>query len=80
MTIDMEKHTRCSLAESIAALRINGVETEKPVITTIGAGKILEIEGPASNLQGMVAIRSDGETYAVFSEDLKERATPPVSR
>lgn len=77
MRLDLEKHVRCSLKESTVALELPSCQKpeEKPVVTKIDAGETLEIEGPARELTGMVEVNRDGHAYAVFAEDLRERAT-----
>jgi hypothetical protein len=82
MRLELEKHVRCSLKEPTVALALPPEATakEKPVVTRIEAGETLEIEGPAPQHAGMVEVNRGGQTYAVFAEDLEERATKLDSR
>ena len=77
MRLELEKHVRCSLKEPTVALALPSQAEieEKPVVTRIEAGETVEIEGPAQELAGMVEVNRGGQTYAVFAEDLQERAT-----
>lgn len=83
MRLELEKHARCSLKEPTVALALPAqaaATEEKPVVTRIEAGETLEIEGPAPEHAGMVEVNHGGHSYAVFAEDLVERATKLDSR
>jgi hypothetical protein len=77
MRPELEKHVRCSLKEPTIALELPSCEKpeKKPVVTKIEAGETLEIEGPAAEHTGMVEVNRGGHAYAIFAEDLRERAT-----
>jgi len=77
MRLELEKHVLCSLKESTVALALpsHTAAEEKPVVTRIEAGETLEIEGPAPEHAGMVEVNHGGHSYALFAEDLVERAT-----
>jgi hypothetical protein len=77
-TMKLQKHTLCSLSEPVAALDMNAAEeaTEKPVVTKLAAGQKLEIEEPEQDVHGMITVQTDGKTYAVFPQDLMQRANP----
>ena len=77
----LRKHSRCSLAEPVAALDVNALDktARNPLVTKLAAGQKLEIEEPAQDLRGMVTVQTEGKTYAVFLQDLVERANPLTS-
>lgn len=64
----LHRHCHCLLKEPTMALELPSSEsqTEKPVITQLEAGQTIEVEGPAQGLAGMVEVRRQGRTYAVF--------------
>lgn len=45
------------------------------VIVEVPAGSILELHGDAT-IAGLVAVRYNGSSYAVFPQDLQDRAEP----
>lgn len=76
--MELHKHSCCSLAEPVAALDINAGDktVRNPIVTKLAAGQKLEIEEPAQDLRGMVTVQAEGKTYAVFLQDLVQRANP----
>ncbi len=76
MALPLRRYHHCLLREAIAALELPASESQggKPVITQLEAGETIEIEGPAPGLAGMIAVRRQGRAYAVFSQDLEDRA------
>lgn len=78
ITTKLHKHARCSLSEPMPALDINAADRTagNPIVTKLAAGQKLEIEEPAQDLRGMVTVQAEGKTYAVFLEDLVQRANP----
>jgi allophanate hydrolase subunit 2 len=77
-TMKLQKHTLCALSASVAALDMNAAEktTEKPVVTKLAAGQKLEIEEPEQDVRGMITVQTGGKTYAVFPQDIMQRANP----
>ncbi len=76
MSLPLRKHDHCLLREATVALELpsSGSQREKPVITQLEAGEMIEIQGPVPGLAGMIAVRRRGHAYAIFSQDLEDRA------
>jgi hypothetical protein len=72
------KHNHYSVLRPVTALHIDPERAEKPLITQLLAGCILDIKGPAQDLSGMVAVQSEGKSYAVFPQDLEERTSSAI--
>lgn len=75
MMIEIQKHSRCSLAEPVPALEMNADDETagRPIVTKLAAGQRLEVEEPGQDLRGMVRVLAAGKTYAVFLQDLVQR-------
>jgi hypothetical protein len=74
--MELRKRKCCSLVRPIAALQLSGggARVRKAVVAKIEAGEIFEIEGPAPELDGMIKVTQQGKSYAVFAQDLQDRA------
>jgi hypothetical protein len=76
MFIGIQKNSRCSLSEPVPALELDAKDETagKPIVTKLPAGQKLEVEEPGQDLRGMVKVLAAGKTYAVFLQDLVQRA------
>jgi hypothetical protein len=76
MRLTLEPRVRCFLRQPTIALDLQreDLTRDKPVLTRIEAGKTIEIEGSAPDQTGLVEVKQDGRSYAMFADDLRERA------